>query len=119
VGLRVHVDHYVSRATQHRYVLTDRYIGCTGNAPHDCPAWLLREDPEILSSHTNEETTNAGDSRTSAPLCTSWFHFSALTPFTISHSASDSSAINAGMPIAGKSRLESGGDSMSAKLLMR
>ena len=43
---------------------------------------------------------------------------SAFTPLVRSHSASDSSAINAGMRIAGKSRFETGGDSKSAKLLM-
>ena len=49
---------------------------------------------------------------------TCWSHLSAFTPFTRSHRASDNSAINDGMRIAGNSRLESGSDSSSAKLLM-
>lgn len=54
-----------------------------------------------------------------SPLGTCRSHFSALTPFTRSQRVSASSAINDGMRIAGKSRLESGGDSRTAKLLMR
>jgi hypothetical protein len=45
-------------------------------------------------------------------------HRSALTSFTSSQIASDSSPTNDGSTIAGKSWLESGGERIQAKLLM-